>query len=167
MNKARLLKKILAALQTAHKGAVAAAAQAHETATDTENIAENKYDTLGLEAAYLAHGQSIRVIECANSLEAYQKLSTADFSPDTPIKVGSLVHLSRIPSGIPENHDAGQFVFLGPSAGGLKIDFEGREVFIITTSAPLGQAIIGRCRYDEVEITLTGVRDLYEIISIS
>ena len=26
---------------------------AHETATHEENIAENKYDTLGLEAAYL------------------------------------------------------------------------------------------------------------------
>ena len=167
MNKAQLLKKILAALQTAHEGAVAAAAQAHETATNTENIAENKYDTLGLEAAYLAHGQSIRVAECADNLEAYQKLSTANFSPDTPIKVGSLVHLSRIPPDLAESHDTEQFVFLGPCAGGLKIDFDGREVFIITTSAPLGQAIIGRCQHDEVEITLTGVRDLYEIVSVS
>lgn len=34
-----------------------AARVAHETATHEENIAENKYDTLGLEAAYLATGQ--------------------------------------------------------------------------------------------------------------
>ena len=34
-----------------------AAQAAHETATHEENIAENKYDTLGLEAAYLATGQ--------------------------------------------------------------------------------------------------------------
>ena len=33
---------------------------AHETATHEENIAENKYDTLGLEAAYLATGQARR-----------------------------------------------------------------------------------------------------------
>ena len=32
-----------------------AAQTAHETATHEENIAENKYDTLGLEAAYLAN----------------------------------------------------------------------------------------------------------------
>ena len=33
---------------------------AHETATHEESIAENKYDTLGLEAAYLATGQARR-----------------------------------------------------------------------------------------------------------
>jgi hypothetical protein len=33
---------------------------AHETATHAENIAENKYDTLGLEAAYLSTGQARR-----------------------------------------------------------------------------------------------------------
>jgi len=33
---------------------------AHETATHEENIAENKYVTLGLEAAYLATGQARR-----------------------------------------------------------------------------------------------------------
>ena len=37
-----------------------AARVAHEAATHEENIAENKYDTLGLEAAYLAAGQTRR-----------------------------------------------------------------------------------------------------------
>ena len=32
---------------------------AHEAATHKENIAENKYDTLGLEAAYLATDQAL------------------------------------------------------------------------------------------------------------
>ena len=35
---------------------------AHEAATHEENIAENKYDTLGLEAAYLATGQARRAV---------------------------------------------------------------------------------------------------------
>ncbi len=34
--------------------------QAHQSATHCESKAENKYDTLGLEAAYLAHGLSVR-----------------------------------------------------------------------------------------------------------
>jgi hypothetical protein len=37
-----------------------AAQTAYETATHEENIAENKYDTLGLEASYLAAGQAKR-----------------------------------------------------------------------------------------------------------
>src|SRR3989344_7944608 len=47
---------------------------AHETATHEEKIAENKYDTLGLEAAYLAAGQAKRVEEIKQSLALCQNL---------------------------------------------------------------------------------------------
>jgi hypothetical protein len=40
---------------------------AHETATHEENIAENKYDTLGLEAASLATGQARRAEAMASA----------------------------------------------------------------------------------------------------
>ena len=40
--------------------------------THEENIAENKYDTLGLEAAYLAQGQAQRVNECYLSIQQFE-----------------------------------------------------------------------------------------------
>ena len=43
---------------------------AHETAIHQENVAENKYDTLGLEAAYLATGQALRAEAIRLSLTA-------------------------------------------------------------------------------------------------
>ena len=58
LNKAQLLHQVIAHLETALSQAQQAAQTAYEAATDEENIAENKYDTLGLEASYLATGQA-------------------------------------------------------------------------------------------------------------
>ena len=68
MNKKLLQKHILTALETNHQTAISATQQAHDTATHEENIAENKYDTLGLEAAYLAHGQAQRQAQACVAL---------------------------------------------------------------------------------------------------
>ena len=60
MDKFLLQQQVLARLAEDLLQAEQAARAAHETATHEENIAENKYDTLGLEAAYLATGQARR-----------------------------------------------------------------------------------------------------------
>eukprot|EP01034_Spumella_vulgaris_P013642 gene13642-17415_t len=57
MDKFLLHQQVLERLAEDLLQAEQAAQAAHETATHEENIAENKYDTLGLEAAYLAVGQ--------------------------------------------------------------------------------------------------------------
>ena len=61
MDKKTLLRLITEKLAAVLEVAVRAAQTAHETATHEENGAEKMYDTLGLEAAYLAAGQSRRV----------------------------------------------------------------------------------------------------------
>ena len=56
---------------------------AHEAATHEENIAENKYDTLGLEAAYLATGQARR----AEAIRLRWPIGASSIrAPMTPIK---------------------------------------------------------------------------------
>ena len=57
MDKFLLQQQVLHRLAEDLLQAEQAVRAAHETATHEENIAENKYDTLGLEAAYLATGQ--------------------------------------------------------------------------------------------------------------
>lgn len=56
MNKQDVLQRIIDKLNIDLDIAERAAQTAYETATHEENIAENKYDTLGLEASYLAAG---------------------------------------------------------------------------------------------------------------
>ena len=74
MNKKLLAETLLIALSDVHQSAVDAAKRAYDTATDNENVAENKYDTLALEAAYLAQGQSLRVEQCEADLIAFKEI---------------------------------------------------------------------------------------------
>ena len=63
MNKTHLQTLIIDKLQADLAVAKDALKASHEAATHAESKAENKYDTRGLEAAYLADGQRKRVHE--------------------------------------------------------------------------------------------------------
>ena len=80
MNKHAVHQLILEKLSVDLDIAQRAAQTAYETATHEENIAENKYDTLGLEASYLAAGQAKRVEEIKQALALCQNclLYTSD-----------------------------------------------------------------------------------------
>ena len=69
MNIILLHRQLMIHLQQLLDNAKAAAKRAHDTATSEENVAENKYDTLALEAAYLAQGQSQRVVQCQSDFD--------------------------------------------------------------------------------------------------
>lgn len=163
MNKKELLTQIIVALESVHKNAIDATKLAHETATHGETVAENKYDTFGLEASYLAHGQAKRVAECASDLAAYKKLTPQNFIEQTPISQGALIYIKNV---TPANDKSEQILFLGPAAGGLKLTFRNENIMLITTAAPIGKVLTGRCVGDEVELTLGSQIKVYEITAI-
>jgi hypothetical protein len=156
MDKASLLADILTALATAQTQALNAAAEAHETATHTENVAENKYDTLGLEAAYLAHGQSQRVLTCSTDLKAFESLRPTPWKTGDAIDLGALICLRT-------DEAAARWLYLGPGAGGLKMPFGGTEVIVVTPAAPLGQQLLGRYLGDDISIMVAGKQQDYTI----
>jgi transcription elongation GreA/GreB family factor len=136
MNKRALLKKILAQLEEELQSYARAARAAHAEATDPQSKAENKYDTRGLEAAYLAGAQSRQAAETQAAIEAFQKLALKEFGPGDPIDLTALV---EVEAGKERN-----WYFLGPNKGGLEVQQNGKEVVVITPQAPLGQQLIGR-----------------------
>ena len=91
VNKNELLEKLHQALEETYQVAFNAAQRAHETATADENVAENKYDTLAVEAAYLAQGQSVRVEQCDADIEAFKALPSNNTKERATL--GSLVVL--------------------------------------------------------------------------
>ncbi|MFJ4354078.1 transcription elongation factor GreAB [Pseudomonas sp. NPDC089428] len=145
MDKALLLSRIVTALETDMEVLRRAAQTAYEAATAEENIAENKYDTLGLEASYLATGQARRTAEIRQALLTYQQLLLREYDPARGVQVSNLVTL--------EDEDGGQrLLFLGPEAAGLKIG-EGEElVTVITPRSPLGKLLVGKKIDDEVSL---------------
>jgi len=159
MNKQDVLQLIIDKLEVDLDIAQRAAQTAYETATHEENIAENKYDTLGLEASYLAAGQARRVEEIRQSLVLYQKLTLATFNEDKGIQPGDLITL--------ENHlGVEQHLFLGPDAAGLKIQYNEHAITVITARAPLGQTLLGKQAGDELEIRVNGSSQTFEVTQI-
>ncbi|SHM97728.1 hypothetical protein SAMN05216593_105118 [Pseudomonas asturiensis] len=156
MNKQDVLQRITDRLAVDLDIAQRAAQTAYEAATHEENIAENKYDTLGLEASYLAAGQARRVDEIRQSLALYRNWSLKAFDESFGIQVGDLITLEG---------EAGQvqYLFLGPDAAGLKVHAGECLITVITARAPLGQNLLGKFADDVVQIVINGVRQSFEI----
>src|SRR6266851_2092595 len=113
MDKARLTKQIAASLRES-LGVLAKAARAsHAEATHESSKAESKYDTRGLEAAYLAGGQARQVKEIMASIELYESLASRRFTPNEPVDLTALVELSA--------DGATTLYFIGPRNGGLEL----------------------------------------------
>lgn len=146
MNKTALLQLIIDRLTIDLDVAQRAAQTAYETATHEENVAENKYDTLGLEASYLATGQARRMEEIRQGLGKFQSLKLRE--TDGAVQLGSLVALTS-------SQGVTQWFFLGPDAAGLKIDFQGVMVMVITPRSPLGGSLLGKGVDDEVVMGAT------------
>jgi len=145
MDKPLLLTRIVATLEHDVDVLSRAAQTAYEAATAEENIAENKYDTLGLEASYLATGQARRTAEIRQALQIYQQLLLRDYDPARGVQVSNLVTL--------EDEDGQQRrLLLGPEAAGLKVGEGDELVTVITPRSPLGQQLVGKRVDDEVSL---------------
>jgi len=145
MNKHALRQAIVDHLRIDLDTARRAAQTAYETATHEENVAENKYDTLGLEASYLATGQARRMEEIRQALLLYEGLVLRAPEGDLGIALGALVRLDT-------DSGHGVWFFLGPEAAGVKIALEAVTVTVITPRSPLGQSLLGKEIGDEVRL---------------
>ena len=136
MDKRRLLEMVVAQLDVELSRYTQAARAAQADATDDQSRAENKYDTRGLEASYLAHGQSRQAMETALAREQFAALDPRDFAPGEPVGIGALVELA--------GHGERLWYFVGPSAGGTEIVCDGQEVIVVTGQSPLGRELTGK-----------------------
>ncbi len=158
MNKTDLVQIIIQQLEEKLLVAHASTQRAIDAATDEETVPEHKYDTLALEASYLAHGQAMRVQESEEELRQYRALALRDFT-DAPIGVGAYVVLE-------DNHAAEKSFFVGPCSGGLTFNWQNKEVFVLTAKSPLGRALIGKEEGDEVLVEIGDKTTCYEVVTV-
>ncbi len=159
MDKHTLRQLIVARLAEDFDVLQRAAQTAYETATHEENVAENKYDTLGLEASYLATGQARRMEEIRQALGLFQQLTLRDYDPARGIQVGALVTLEAMDGTL-------QWLFLGPEAAGLKVRLAECLVTVITPRSPLGQALLGKFEDDDVAIVVAGMQQTFTVTHV-
>lgn len=160
INKTMLIQTLLIEIEQSLSVATRAANDAKDLATHEQSKPETQYDTVGLEASYLAHGQSQRVAELKLALMQWRALSNTSLKSDGPIELGCLIQLIN-------EQDEPSWFLLGPSMGGVKLNQDGKLITVITESAPLGIKLMGKYRNDEIGLTLQGTKRFYEIVSIT
>jgi transcription elongation GreA/GreB family factor len=160
MDKSLLQQQVLDRLAEDLLQAEQAARAAHETATHEENIAENKYDTLGLEAAYLATGQARRAEAIRQAIATWRLLRPRPYETSKGIQLGALVCLIDA-----EEHQ--QLLFLGPDGASMKLISDGQIIQVISNAAPLGCAMLGKSEGDEVTIQVAAARQQFEVLWVT
>ena len=159
MDKLLLQQQVLKRLAEDLLQAEQAVRAAHETATHEENIAENKYDTLGLEAAYRATGQARRADGIRQAMVNWRQFRPRPYDASKGIQLGALVCLV-------DSDDKQQHLFLGPDGGSMKLVSGTQLVQVISSEAPLGRAMLGKCEGDEVWIQVAPIRQQFEVLRV-
>ena len=159
MKKQALIKKILAKLGDERSLLLRAALASRAEATHEQSKADNKYDTRGLEASYLAQGQSRQVAEVELAIERFAALPLREFGPTDGIELGALVEA--------KTQDDHSFYFIGPRAGGMEITHGKNEILVITPLSPLGQQLMGKKQGTRLKIEIGGVRQQMDLVAVS
>jgi hypothetical protein len=85
-------------------------------------------------------------------------LPVRDYAAEDPIIPSSLVEL--------ELEGFRNFCFVVPHGGGLVLRVAGQPVQVITPQSPLGEALLGRKRGDEVLVEMRGRTRSYRIVGV-
>ena len=157
--KAELIKQIVASLSESLAVLEKAARASHAEATHESSKAESKYDTRGLEAAYLAGGQARQAKEIMDSIKLYETLTPKDFAPDEPIDLTALVEMDA--------DGTHSFYFIGPKNGGLEVEHRRKEITVITPQSPLGQNLVGKKVGERWTAKFGNTVVKYHIVSVS
>ncbi len=142
MDKTLLFKAFTAELTKNLELALKAAQATYDIATHEDNKAENKYDTRGLEASYLAGAQAERVRDLKETLGIVSALKVKNFSAEDKIGQTALIKIDF-------NNKESWLLFL-PKGGGQNFTFEGQSIKVITPESPLGELLAGKSVDDSV-----------------
>lgn len=138
---------------------VEAAFAAREAATNPEAKAENKYDTRGLEASYLAGAQAKRAGELRESINKLKKVELREYSEGDEIESMAIVTVQN-------EDDVEKKFFLVPIEGGAKIQHESATYFFVTPDSPIGQCLWNQSVGHEFEFTIKGQTQFFEITNV-
>jgi hypothetical protein len=158
LNKRAIIKKITDKLVGELEVYLRAAQFSRAEATHESNKAENKYDTRGLEASYLARGQSKQAAELEAAIREFAQLEARKFAIGDGIAVGALLAL--------EVGGEKLFYFLGPRAGGTEVIHDHKEILVITPQSPLGEQLLGKKAGDQPQLNLGGAKQPAKIIAV-
>lgn len=142
-SKLQLLERLREDVAHGLRLAQTAASDAAREATHEEAKAEDKYDTRALELTYLAAGQNERIEGLRKTLQVLHFWQPPREAPPLAAP-GSLVQAED---------DAGpQWYWLVPASASGRYAVGDTEVQVVSTTAPLGEALLGAAVDDDVRV---------------
>jgi transcription elongation GreA/GreB family factor len=159
LDKKQILKAIIEKLEAELLVLMDAAQRAHEAATHEESAAEDPHDTRGIEASYLAGAQAGRVDDLKLKIENFRRTSLPSFGPKDAVDVGAMVEL--------ESKGKKTVAFLLAQGGGTTLELEGKSIQVVNPESPLGEALLGSKKGDEVEVEGKNGSRKYKVVSVS
>ena len=157
INKQDILALIIAKLSADISVCEQAVKIARDTATHKDAMGSSRYETMGLEASYLAQGQGLRLLDLERSLAYFSQLKLSENS--NAIGLSSLIALR-------DEQGEEQLLWLGADAGGLKIYYGSTCITVVTPKSPLGAELIGKVEGDELEVSIAGIERCYEVCAV-
>lgn len=158
MNKQALLQELLDQLSARIERLQRSAKEAHIEATHEQNKAESKYDTRGLEASYLAEGQTLQAVELEQNFVQLQALDLRQFDSSESVALGALVQLQRAAEST--------WYFLAPCAGGTELKTQDQPVLVLTPESPLGKQLLGKKVGDKVSLKIRHTTNHFTLSSV-
>ncbi|REL36859.1 hypothetical protein [Thalassotalea euphylliae] len=156
MNKKEILAKVISEVEQLFAQALTAAQQAHNAAIDDQSVAETQYDTLAIEAAYLAEGQSRRITQLKEQLHILSKQSS---DAKQQITIGALFTL-EYDNESTSGSSVSKHFYLLPCAAGTCITLtnkeflDGQKVYVLTPESPLGKVLVGLSIDDDFSVAI-------------
>ena len=158
--KRAVLAALDASLLAQIDAATARARAIAESAVHEEARSEDSHDTRATEESYLARGQAQRVADLEMDRATLRSLVPLDFRAGRPIAGTALVALE-------DEDERVIVVLLAPGAGGQTVTVGGTTVRVVTPSAPLAQALLGKEEGDDVEVKAGRTAKEYVIVAVA
>lgn len=149
-----IINKVQNHLQHELDNVMTAATNAHLAAVDDQSVAETQYDTLAIEASYLAEGHTRRIEQLKHDIAWLMNLNIIDTEY---VSVGSLVQLEA------ECQCHHWFIIL-PVAAGFRGQVDNNTFTVITPHAPMGSSLMNKEEGEQVIINI-GAKQIVDEIS--
>lgn len=162
MNKKDLIKEFIILIENDLQLAIESQKTTVDYVTHEDNKPENEYDTRGLEASYLARGQTERVADLKECLVVFKSAVIKDYDEKTPIGNTCLIEIENIDN----DKDCKQLLMM-PKGGGLILKKSGTTIQVVTATSPLGKSLLGKMVGDEINYISGDKNREYEIKSVS
>lgn len=137
-----------------------AAEHARQSAISDEVKTQDKYDTQGLEASYLAGAQAKRAEDLRVAYNLLKRLFENLKENSAIVIEGSILTLLN-----EENESERTYIIL-PKEGGLKKEMNGITIYSLSSSSPLGSELIGRKSGENFEIEINNKIYNYSILEL-